>query len=160
MKVGGVVRVPGDKSITHRVLMLAAMTRGTSHVGGALTSLDARATAACLRRLGAEVSPLRPGTVTRIAGRGRLTRPAATLDCGNAGTTARLLLGLLAAHRFEARLTGDKSLRRRPMARVTEPLARMGAKFAPSGADTLPLAVRGGALAPLRWDLPVSSAQI
>ena len=160
MKVGGVVRVPGDKSITHRVLMLAAMTRGTSHVGGALTSLDARATAACLRRLGAEVSPLRPGTVTRIAGRGRLTRPAATLDCGNAGTTARLLLGLLAAHRFETRLTGDKSLRRRPMARVTEPLARMGAKFAPGGADTLPLAVRGGALAPLRWDLPVSSAQI
>jgi 3-phosphoshikimate 1-carboxyvinyltransferase len=160
MKVGGVIRVPGDKSITHRVLMLAAMARGTSHVGGALTSLDARATAACLRRLGAEVSPLRPGAVTRIAGRGRLSRPGARLDCGNAGTTARLLLGLLAAHRFEARLTGDKSLRRRPMARVTEPLGRMGARFAPGEAGTLPLTVRGGRLVPLRWDLPVSSAQI
>ncbi|HEX6645442.1 MAG TPA: 3-phosphoshikimate 1-carboxyvinyltransferase, partial [Gemmatimonadales bacterium] len=76
------------------------------------------------------------------------------------GTTARLLLGLLAAHPFEARLTGDKSLRRRPMGRVTEPLGRMGAKFAPTGASTLPLSVRGGKLAALRWDLPVSSAQI
>lgn len=160
MKVGGVVRVPGDKSITHRVLMLAAMARGTSHVGGALTSLDARATAACLRRLGADVSPLRTDAVTRITGRGRLSRPPTRLDCGNAGTTARLLLGLLAAHRFEASLTGDKSLRRRPMARVTEPLGRMGARFAPGDATTLPLSVRGGSLTPLRWDLPVSSAQI
>jgi 3-phosphoshikimate 1-carboxyvinyltransferase len=160
MNVGGVIRVPGDKSITHRVLMLAAMARGTSHVGGALTSLDARATASCLRRLGAAVSPLKPGAVTRITGRGRLSRPRTGLHCGNAGTTARLLLGLLAAHRFEVRLTGDKSLRRRPMARVTEPLGRMGAKFAPGDAGTLPLSVRGGTLTPLRWDLPVSSAQI
>lgn len=160
MKVGGVIRVPGDKSITHRVLMLAAMARGTSHVGGALTSLDARATAACLRRLGVEVSPLKAGAVARITGRGRLSRPRTRLDCGNAGTTARLLLGLLAAHRFETRLTGDASLRRRPMARVTEPLGRMGARFAPGDARTLPLSVRGGSLSPLRWDLPVSSAQV
>ncbi|HEU4829798.1 MAG TPA: 3-phosphoshikimate 1-carboxyvinyltransferase [Gemmatimonadales bacterium] len=160
MKVGGVVRVPGDKSITHRLLMLAAMARGSSHIGGALTSLDARATAACLRRMGVDVSPLRADAVTRVAGRGRLSRPSARLHCGNAGTTARLLLGLLAGHRFEAELTGDKSLRRRPMARVTEPLGRMGAKFAPRDARTLPLAIRGGKLSPLRWDLPVSSAQI
>jgi len=160
MKVGGLIRVPGDKSITHRLLMLAAMARGVSYVGGALTSLDARSTASCLRRLGADISPLRPGSVTRIAGRGRLSRPRARLHCGNAGTTARLLLGLLAAHRFEAQLTGDRSLRRRPMARVTLPLGRMGARFAPIDAATLPLSVRGGALSPLRWDLPVSSAQI
>lgn len=160
MKVGGVIRVPGDKSITHRLLMLAAMARGTSHIGGALTSLDARATASCLRRLGAEISPLRADAVTRIAGRGRLSRPRARLHCGNAGTTARLLLGLLAAHPFETELTGDRSLRRRPMARVTVPLGRMGARFAPGDAPTLPLSVRGGTLSPLRWDLPVSSAQI
>jgi 3-phosphoshikimate 1-carboxyvinyltransferase len=160
MKVGGVIRVPGDKSITHRLLMLAAMARGVSHIGGALTSLDARATAASLRRLGADVSPLRADAVTRIAGRGRLHRPLARLHCGNAGTTARLLLGLLAAHRFETEMTGDKSLRRRPMGRVTVPLGRMGARFTPTDAETLPLSVRGGALSPLSWDLPISSAQV
>ena len=82
------------------------------------------------------------------------------LDCGNSGTTARLLAGLLAAHRFSATLTGDRSLRRRPMRRVTEPLSVMGARFDPPGSDALPLTVRGGRLAPIRWDLPVSSAQI
>jgi 3-phosphoshikimate 1-carboxyvinyltransferase len=160
MNVGGTVRVPGDKSITHRLLMLAAMARGRSHVGGALTSLDARSTARCLRALGAAVSPLRPGSAVEIRGSGRLRAPEARLDCGNAGTAARLLLGLLAAHRFRATLTGDASLRRRPMRRVTEPLERMGARFVPDHADTLPLTVRGGTLGPLRWELPVSSAQV
>jgi 3-phosphoshikimate 1-carboxyvinyltransferase len=160
MHVGGTVRVPGDKSITHRLLMLAAMARGRSHVGGALTSLDARSTARCLRALGAAVSPLRPGLVVEIRGSGRLRAPEARLDCGNAGTAARLLLGLLAAHRFRATLTGDASLRRRPMRRVTEPLEHMGARFVPDHPDTLPLTVRGGALGPLRWELPVSSAQV
>jgi 3-phosphoshikimate 1-carboxyvinyltransferase len=160
MKVGGTVRVPGDKSITHRLLMLAAMARGTSHVGGALTSLDARSTARCLRALGASVSPLRRGAVVSIRGSGRLRAPERPLDCGNAGTAARLLLGLLAAHRLTATLTGDASLRRRPMRRVTEPLERMGARFMPDGAATLPLTVRGGRLSALRWELPVSSAQV
>src|SRR5580765_1280862 len=113
MIVGGAVRVPGDKSITHRVLLLSALARGTSHVGGALTSLDARSTARVLRQLGAEVSPLRAGSVVAIRGREQLRRPADLLDCGNSGTTTRLLLGLLAGHRFEATLTGDGSLRRR-----------------------------------------------
>ncbi len=160
MKVGGTVRVPGDKSITHRLLMLAAMARGTSHIGGALTSLDARSTARCLRALGAAVSPLRPGSVVAVGGSGRLRAPSGRLDCGNAGTAARLLLGLLAAHRFSATLTGDASLRRRPMRRVTEPLGLMGARFVPERPETLPLTIRGGALAPLRWELPVSSAQV
>ena len=160
MIVGGIVRVPGDKSITHRALMLAAMARGTTHLGGALTSLDTRSTAGALRGLGASISPLRAGVLLRIEGRGRLRRPAAPLDCGNSGTTARLLAGLLAAHRFRATLVGDRSLRRRPMRRVTEPLEAMGAAFDPPGADTLPLTVRGGHLHPVRWDLPVSSAQI
>ncbi len=160
MKVGGTVRAPGDKSITHRALLLGALARGVSHIGGALTSLDARSSARVLRQLGATISPLREGAMVRIQGRGRFRAPTATLDCGNSGTTTRLLLGLLSGHRFRATLTGDSSLRRRPMRRVTEPLARMGARFEEHGGDGLPLTVRGGPLQPLRYEMPVSSAQI
>ena len=161
MIVGGTVRVPGDKSLTHRALLFASLARGTSHVGGALTSLDARSSARVLRQLGTEVSQLRPGAVVTIRGRERFRRPIERLNCGNSGTTTRLLLGLLAAHRFRAVLTGDASLRRRPMRRVTEPLGRMGAGFAElAGRDGLPLEVRGARLESLRYELPVSSAQI
>ncbi len=160
MRVGGSVRVPGDKSITHRALLLGALAGGTSHVGGALTSLDARSSARVLRQLGAEISPLRPDRVVAIRGRRRLVRPTGRLDCGNSGTTTRLLLGLLAGHRFSAMLTGDASLRRRPMRRVTGPLGRMGARFVEHDGDGLPLTVRGGPLTPLRYEMPVSSAQI
>jgi 3-phosphoshikimate 1-carboxyvinyltransferase len=160
MIVGGTAHVPGDKSITHRVLLLAAMARGTSRIGGALTSLDARSTARVLRQLGAGISPLRPRTVVSVEARGRLRRPDDVLDCGNSGTTARLLLGLLSGHRFAATLTGDGSLRRRPMRRVTVPLSQMGARFTDTGGDGLPLTVRGGPLVPLRYEMPVSSAQI
>lgn len=160
MKVAGSVRVPGDKSITHRLLLLAALTRGTSHIGGALTSLDARSTARVLRQLGAELSPLRPVSTVTVRGKGRFRRPHGPLFCGNSGTTTRLLLGLLSAHRFAATLTGDRSLRRRPMRRVTVPLAAMGARFTEQEGDGLPLTVRGRRLKPLRYELPVSSAQI
>jgi len=159
--VGGTVRVPGDKSLTHRALLLGALAPGTSHVGGALTSLDARSSARVLRQLGADVSPLRLETAVTIHGRRRFRRPSARLDCGNSGTTTRLLLGLLAAHRFTATLTGDASLRGRPMRRVTAPLGLMGARFTElAGRDGLPLEVRGGPLSPLRYEMPVSSAQI
>lgn len=160
MNVGGTVRVPGDKSITHRALMFAALARGTSTVDGALTSLDARSTARVLRQLGAEISPVRDGVTVTITGRARFRRPETTLNCGNSGTTTRLMLGLLAAHNFAATLTGDRSLRRRPMRRVTAPLSAMGARFAESTGDGLPLTIRGGALRPLRYEMPVSSAQI
>lgn len=160
MKVSGTVRAPGDKSITHRSLLFAALARGPSHVGGALTSLDAKSTARVLRQLGAAISPLRDGRVVTVDGRGRLRRPDRTLDCGNSGTTTRLLLGMLAGHRFRATLTGDASLRRRPMRRVTTPLAEMGARFDEGSGDGLPLTIRGGALRPLRYPMPVSSAQI
>ena len=160
MKVAGSVRVPGDKSITHRILLLAAMARGTSHLGGALTSLDARSTARVLRQLGAELTPLRPGSAVTVRGRGRLFPPDSPLFCGNSGTTTRLLLGLLSAHRFSATLTGDRSLRRRPMRRVTVPLAAMGAQFTEHNGDGLPLTVRGQRLRPVRYEMPVSSAQI
>ena len=95
-----------------------------------------------------------------VIGRGRFRTPPNALDCGNSGTTARLLLGLLAAHRFRATVTGDRSLRRRPMRRVTEPLSLMGARFAPPLADHLPIEIRGGSLRPLTWQLAVSSAQL
>jgi 3-phosphoshikimate 1-carboxyvinyltransferase len=160
MIVRGTVSVPGDKSLTHRLLLLAGLAPGRSRLRGALTSLDARSTASVLRALGVGVSPLRTGRDVVIDGLLRFRRPAAQLHCGNSGTTARLGLGLLAAHGFSARVTGDGSLRRRPMGRVTEPLAMMGAKFEPRDPDRMPFTVRGGRLGPLEWRLPVSSAQI
>ena len=158
--VAGNVRVPGDKSITHRVLLLAALAPGSSRIRGALTSLDARSTARILRQLGTRVSPLRDGAVVQVDGRGRLNRPDEILDCGNSGTTTRLTLGVLAGHDFAATLTGDRSLRRRPMRRVTTPLGAMGARFTEHNGDGLPLTIHGGPLTPLRYQLPVSSAQI
>jgi 3-phosphoshikimate 1-carboxyvinyltransferase len=154
------LRVPGDKSITHRSLLFAALARGESRIAGALTSLDARSSAACLRALGADVSALHPGRAVTIRGRGRFRAPTARLHCGNSGTTARLLLGALAGHPCSATLTGDASLRRRPMRRVSEPLERMGARVTPAGADRLPLTIRGGRLRSITWELPVSSAQL
>lgn len=158
--VGGIHRVPGDKSITHRALLFASLARGTSTIGGALPSLDARSTARVLRALGAEISPLRAHATVRVAGRQRYQAPGSTLHCGNSGTTVRLLLGLLAAQRFSTRLTGDASLRRRPMRRVTDPLVAMGARVALPPRDGLPLAITGGALTGVTWQMPVPSAQI
>jgi 3-phosphoshikimate 1-carboxyvinyltransferase len=160
VRVAGTVRVPGDKSITHRVLLLAALGRGMSRITGALTSLDARSSARVLRQLGAGVSPLRQGAVALVQGRGSFRRPIEILNCGNSGTTTRLLLGLLSAHQFSATLTGDRSLRRRPMRRVTAPLSTMGARFIERNGDGLPLTVEGARLQPLSYDMPVSSAQI
>jgi 3-phosphoshikimate 1-carboxyvinyltransferase len=160
MRVNGSVRVPGDKSITHRVLLLAGLARGESRISGALTSLDARSTARVLRQLGAGISPLRQGVPTTVHGRGTLRRPGEVLNCGNSGTTTRLLLGLLSAHPFSATLTGDRSLRRRPMRRVTVPLSMMGARFTERNGDGLPLTVEGANLSPLSYEMPVSSAQI
>lgn len=152
--------VPGDKSITHRALLLAGMARGRSEIRGALASLDARSTARVLRHLGVAVGPIAAGRTVTVIGRGRFRASPNVLHCGNSGTTARLLLGLLAAHGFRATLTGDRSLRRRPMRRVTEPLSLMGAQCTPPLADQLPIGIRGGRLRPLEWRLPVSSAQL
>src|SRR5262245_13873673 len=111
MNVHGVVRPPGDKSISHRALLLAAVARGNSEILGLLPGEDVQSTARVLRQLGARVTPVRPGATVRVVGRGlRLRRPAATLNCGNSGTTTRLGLGLLAAQPFVSRLTGDASL--------------------------------------------------
>ena len=159
MSVHGVVRPPGDKSISHRVLMLAALARprGTSELRGLLTGADVKSTARVLRQLGADISAITDKGVSVRAS--RFSRPASRLHCGNSGTTARLLLGILAGQKFSATLTGDASLRRRPMRRVTEPLKAMGADIKEQG-DGLPLTVRGGKLRGLSYTSPVASAQV
>ncbi|HTI04359.1 MAG TPA: 3-phosphoshikimate 1-carboxyvinyltransferase [Gemmatimonadales bacterium] len=155
--ISGVVRPPGDKSISHRVLMIAALARGKSELSGVLTGDDVKSTARVLRQLGVAVSPINERSV-RISG-ARLTAHGARLNCGNSGTTARLMLGILAGQRFEATLTGDASLRRRPMRRVTEPLKEMGASIQETG-DRLPVTIRGGRLRGLTYASPVASAQV
>ena len=118
-RIAGVVRPPGDKSISHRVLMLAALARGTSEIAGLLTGDDVKSSARVLRQLGADISSINDKRVEVHAS--RFSHPASRLNCGNSGTTARLVLGVLAGQKFPATLTGDASLRRRPMRRVTEP---------------------------------------
>jgi 3-phosphoshikimate 1-carboxyvinyltransferase len=139
--------------------MLAALARGTSVIDGLLTGDDVKSTARVLRQLGALISPIRAGAAVTVRGR-PLTRPHAPLYCGNSGTTARLLLGILAGQRFSATLTGDASLRRRPMRRVTEPLRTMGAEIVEEQGDGLPLAIRGGRLRSLVYTSPIASAQV
>ncbi len=157
----GSVRVPGDKSVSHRALMLGALADGTSHIHGFLEGEDTRATAAVLQRLGVRIeAPAEGERVVHGVGLHGLRGTAQPLDCGNAGTGMRLLAGLLAGQAFDSTLVGDESLSRRPMRRVTEPLARMGARI--DTQDGLPpLRVHGGQ--PLRgisYTLPVASAQV
>ncbi|MCB9778065.1 MAG: 3-phosphoshikimate 1-carboxyvinyltransferase [Alphaproteobacteria bacterium] len=139
--LSGRATVPGDKSISHRSLILGAMGLGRSHVRGLLDSADVRSTMACMQALGLSVRRLAADEVVLQGRGGELTPAEGALDCGNSGTTARLLCGLLAGQPFDSELTGDASLRRRPMARVTEPLTRLGAGF--DGGPTLPLTVHG-----------------
>jgi len=137
--------------------MLAALANGKSELTGLLTGDDVKSTARVLRQLGADVSSINEKRVTVVGS--RLAEPAARLHCGNSGTTARLMLGILAGQRFAASLTGDASLRKRPMRRVTEPLKQMGAHIKEKG-DGLPLTIRGGRLRSLTYTSPVASAQV
>ncbi len=159
MRVSGVTRIPGDKSLTHRALFLASLASGQSSLDGLLTSLDARSTAQILRRLGVGISPLSEGRLVRVRGTA-WRRPNSVLNCGNSGTTTRLVLGLLAGRRFPVTLTGDHSLRRRPMRRVTRYLEDMGARVSFRNGDGLPLTITGGRLRGITAELPVSSAQL
>ena len=158
----GEVKVPGDKSVSHRVVMLGSIANGVTEVGGFLEAEDTRATLGAMRALGVEVESDGAGSL-RIRGRGRdgLRRPAAPLDLGNSGTGLRLLAGLLAGQSFDTTLVGDESLSRRPMRRIAEPLARMGARVETAPGGTPPLVVRGGrTLAGVRHRLEVPSAQV
>lgn len=159
----GRVQIPGDKSISHRALMLGALATGETIIEGLLLGEDPRSTAACFRALGAEISELNSDrVVVRGIGLGNLQEPTDVLNAGNSGTTLRLMLGILAAHpgRFFA-VTGDGSLRSRPMGRVINPLRQMGAQIWGRQGDTLaPLAIQGTALKPMHYHSPIASAQV
>ncbi|MBI5231386.1 MAG: 3-phosphoshikimate 1-carboxyvinyltransferase [Coriobacteriales bacterium] len=160
----GRVLVPGDKSLSHRAVLFAAMAEGTSALTGVLDSADVRSTISAASSLGAEVevTAAPDGTLdVTVTGWGAAgpVAPSAPIDCGNSGTTARLLLGVLAGWPITATLTGDESLSRRPMTRVTHPLETMGATFTTDG-GTLPVTVHGGDLHPISYGSPVGSAQV
>ncbi|MCH9055066.1 3-phosphoshikimate 1-carboxyvinyltransferase [Synechococcus sp. PCC 6716] len=159
----GTIHVPGDKSISHRALMLGALATGTTYIQGLLVGDDTCSTAACFRELGATISDLNSDLVTvEGIGSGRLKEPLDVLNAGNSGTTMRLLLGILAAQtgRFFT-LTGDASLRSRPMGRVVQPLTQMGAQiWGRDGHRRAPLAVLGQALKPITYTSPIASAQV
>ncbi len=158
----GTIMVPGDKSISHRSLMLSALAVGESRVEGLLEGEDVLATAAALRAMGADILCGDDG-VWRIhgVGVGGLMQPQTALDMGNSGTSTRLLMGLLASHALTATFIGDASLSKRPMGRVIEPLSAMGAEFTASPGGRLPLTLRGICPAiPIEYHLPVASAQV
>ncbi|WP_231726241.1 MULTISPECIES: 3-phosphoshikimate 1-carboxyvinyltransferase [unclassified Sphingomonas] len=158
----GAFHVPGDKSISHRALMFSALAVGTSRIRGLLEGEDVLATAAALRAMGARIERRDDGEwVVDGVGVGGLLQPAGALDMGNSGTSTRLLMGLVAAHPITATFIGDASLSARPMARVIDPLTRMGADIAASPGGRLPLMVRGICPAvPIEYRLPVASAQV
>jgi 3-phosphoshikimate 1-carboxyvinyltransferase len=157
----GAIRVPGDKSISHRALMFGALAVGETRISGLLEGEDVLRTAAAMRALGAEI--VRDGPMWRVAGRGvgGLVEPSDVLDMGNSGTAARLLAGILASSPGMAVMTGDASLRRRPMQRVIDPLSACGARFIAREGGRLPLTIVGARDAlPLEYRVPVASAQV
>jgi 3-phosphoshikimate 1-carboxyvinyltransferase len=155
--VRGSVALPGDKSISHRYAMLAALARGRTRLTNFSTGADCASTLACMGALGAGIARAGDGAA-EIAG-GELHPPAQPLDCGNSGTTMRLLSGVLAGQEFSSELAGDESLSRRPMRRVIEPLERMGARIEAQEGHA-PLRIRGGRLHGIEYAMPVASAQV
>ena len=160
VRIGGRLRVPGDKSISHRALICAALGDGPSRIRGVLDSADIRSTAGILRTLGVDVPPL--GGDMRVSGVGvrGLREPGAALDCGNSGTSARLFAGIVSACPFTSRLVGDASLSGRPMHRVARPLEAMGARFTFEHGDGLPVEITGGALRGIEWQSETASGQV
>jgi 3-phosphoshikimate 1-carboxyvinyltransferase len=159
-RLRGEVRVPGDKSVSHRALILGALAEGETEVEGLSSGADVASTRRCLEALGTEITGAAPFVRVRGRGLGGLTAPKGDLDAGNSGTTMRLLSGVLAGHDFSSRLIGDESLSRRPMKRVAEPLRAMGARVELSAAGTAPMTVAGGALKGIEYVLPMASAQV
>ncbi|OYT71370.1 MAG: 3-phosphoshikimate 1-carboxyvinyltransferase [Chloracidobacterium sp. CP2_5A] len=159
-RLRGRVRAPGDKSISHRMAMLSAIAEGETVIEGYLTSADCLATLDCLARLGVSVQVTAQGVRVGGVGKSGLRPSAATLDAVNSGTTIRLLAGILAGQPFETAITGDASLRRRPMRRVIEPLRRMGATIAAVDDNLAPLVIRGGKLQGIVYESTVASAQV
>jgi len=159
MKARGTVRVPGDKSISHRALICAAVASGRSTITNLLRSADVESTASVLRLLGVSIPALADEVIVDGVGIGGFREPGLPLQCGNSGTTARMIAGVVAASPFATRLEGDPSLSRRPMRRVTEPLTAMGARIEFERDDGLPMTVYGGDLSGIAWNTRASSAQ-
>lgn len=157
--VQGSLRLPGDKSISHRYAMLAALASGTTLVRNFSTGADPHSTLACVEQLGAHVSRQEDGTIAITGRAGDWQRPAQPLDCGNSGSTMRMLAGLLAAQPFECTLVGDASLGRRPMERVRWPLSAMGAQITLTDGHA-PMTIRGGPLHGVDFTTPIASAQV
>jgi 3-phosphoshikimate 1-carboxyvinyltransferase len=162
--ISGTIEVPGDKSISHRSAILAALSQGRSEISHYSAAADCQSTLDCLASLGVGVEKIgrNGGAQVAITGSGvdGLQASRRPLDAGNSGTTMRLLAGVLAGQRFDSTLTGDSSLRQRPMRRVIEPLERMGARIQARQANFAPLDIRGTALKPIQYTLPVASAQV
>ena len=158
--LGGSLRPPGDKSISHRYLMLSGVARGTTEITNLAPGADAAATIACMRALGVEVASAGDFSV-RVSGHGwdGLRTPPVVIDAQNSGTTLRLLAGLLAGRPIAVTLTGDESLRRRPMARIVDPLTAMGARISATNGNA-PVSIDGGGLHGIEWRPPVASAQV
>ncbi len=159
----GTVKVPGDKSISHRSVMLGALSEGTTHVTGFLNGADCLSTISCFRKMGIEIELSEDETEVTIHGKGirGLKKPSGILDCGNSGTTTRLLSGILAAQDFDSEVTGDESIQKRPMKRIMKPLSEMGADISSvRGNDCAPLAIHGQKLHGIRYESPVASAQV
>jgi 3-phosphoshikimate 1-carboxyvinyltransferase len=163
LSLQGRIRIPGDKSISHRALMLGAIAQGQTQIKGLLLGEDPCSTASCFQAMGAEISELNSELVTVTGiGLGNLQEPTDVLNAGNSGTTMRLMLGLLASHpgRFFT-VTGDSSLRSRPMSRVVKPLQQMGAQiWGRKDGSLAPLAISGQALKPIHYHSPIASAQV
>ncbi|MBD2604704.1 3-phosphoshikimate 1-carboxyvinyltransferase [Scytonema hofmannii FACHB-248] len=163
LSLQGRIRVPGDKSISHRALMLGALSQGETEIQGLLLGEDPRSTASCFQAMGAEISELNTELVrVKGIGLGRLREPVDVLNAGNSGTTLRLMLGILASHPGGFfTVTGDSSLRSRPMSRVVKPLQQMGAQIWGRKNNSLaPLAIAGVALKPIHYLSPIASAQV
>lgn len=158
--VSGKLRIPGDKSISHRSLIFSALAEGTSRVRSILQSADVKSTAGVLRALGVKIPELSSSMEIVGVGAHGLRAPTMDLDCGNSGTSARLLSGVVAGAGLTGRFTGDASLSTRPMRRVQKPLEHMGAVVATSAGGGLPMIVRGGALKDIEWRNENSSAQV
>jgi 3-phosphoshikimate 1-carboxyvinyltransferase len=157
--IAGALRLPGDKSISHRYAMLAAIAEGTTRLENFSTGADCASTLSCLAALGVELEQKENGVL--IHGRDpKLQPPNIPLDCGNSGSTMRMLSGILAAQEFSSELVGDESLSRRPMARIVAPLRPMGAKIAASDGDRPPLRITGTHLNAIDYKMPVASAQV
>lgn len=158
-RLSGVFTPPGDKSITHRAALFGSLAEGESRVTAGNPGEDCERSWVAAARLGATWRDEPEGRVIRGTGL-RLTEPREALDCGNSGTTMRLLCGIVAAQSFRTTLFGDASLTRRPMARILEPLARMGARIESADGQRPPLTIHGGALRGIHYDIPVASAQV